>query len=331
MPDKRPSHKGLAGVTIENPLSPVKSFSILKRAIYGLLPTYGGWFLANLYLETSIASSAKSAAASPRLMSWFILGTGLLTALFLCLAPPAGKGRALSKFFRIFSRFGGFLRPLLLGFLLILLALHARVCLLERVKIQGRSMEPALTEGGRIWIEKASLGLNLPRLDFPFGPLSLTYKLPAFGWKLPERGDVVVFRYPGAGKRYFIKRVIGLPGDRFEFKEDSVFINDRRLRESYLKPSTRTSPHPEVMSVPPNRLRPEFSLLSPLVRYSAMNGCGERGRVPPGSLLVLGDNRRISLDSRALGFIPVFYLEGRALGLGSGTKSSSRQPYDLRK
>lgn len=96
----------------------------------------------------------------------------------------------------------------------------------------------------------------------------------------PVRGDIIVFRYPRDPRREFIKRVIGLPGDVVELRGGRVLVNGSLLAESHPVAPDRSS-HPET-------------------------------RVPEGQLFVLGDNRRLSEDSRAFGLVPLDHVSGEA-------------------
>ncbi|MCR9143456.1 MAG: signal peptidase I [bacterium] len=199
---------------------------------------------------------------------------------------------------------------------LVLVALHIKVCVLERVEVSGNSMYPTLKNGEVIWIEKLSAGLQMPDLSFPFGGLTPTGKLPAFGIQNFRRGDVVVFRYPGVStdeNDYYIKRVIGVAGDQYEIAGGRVYINGEELPEPYLATSTRTLPRPRYHQPAVDPLPLELDLLPASVRESAQTGAGRRGEIPGHTLLVMGDNRELSRDSRSIGFVPVFFILGVAL------------------
>ncbi|MEH7523407.1 signal peptidase I [Bacillus sp. JJ1503] len=95
-----------------------------------------------------------------------------------------------------------------------------------------------------------------------------------------QRFDVIVFNAPDVEDKKYIKRVIGLPGDRIEMKDDVLYINGKAFEESYLKENKADNPF--------NKLTGDFELQE----------------VPKGSLFVMGDNRLNSKDSRHIGFIP---------------------------
>lgn len=126
-----------------------------------------------------------------------------------------------------------------------------------------------------------------------------------------RRGDIIVFRYPVDPSQYFVKRVIGMPGDRIHLQDKSVYINGRLLQESYV-----------IHSLPGlDQYRDNF----PAPNRSSRDTDGRwRGRmplfvnsgelvVPPDAYFVMGDNRDRSLDSRYWGFVPRSSIMGRPL------------------
>jgi len=143
---------------------------------------------------------------------------------------------------------------------------------LQNFKVDGTSMVPTLQSGEYILVDKIS-----------------------YRFHLPARGDIVVFKYPGDLTRDFIKRVIGLPGDRIAIRLVGgiyhAFVNGKMLSEPYI-------------NGPPDAAYPE--------------GCaGARTCtphvVPAGDLFVMGDNRNFSYDSRSWGDLPTSDIIGRAL------------------
>ena len=175
-----------------------------------------------------------------------------------------------------------------------LLALHVRASIIERVQVVGESMAPTYASGDILWVEKVSVGLRPPPLAFPLGSPFRTGLFPTLGWGVPPRGAVVVLRLPGMD-RLLVKRVVAVAGD------------------SYSIAAADAGP---VWQPPFSYPEEHTSLLGPVARRALFEGCPERGVVPANTLLVLGDNRAASRDSRAFGFVPIFYVEGVALGGG---------------
>src|SRR5947209_4612328 len=142
----------------------------------------------------------------------------------------------------------------------ILISLFIILFVYQPVKVEGGSMEPGLEDQERIFINK------------------LAYRLEAI-----EHGDVIVFRYPRDTRKNFIKRVIGLPGDRVRVGDGHVYLNGHLLREPYVPEEYMDS-----------RSSPEI-------------------RVPADSYFVLGDHRSMSNDSRDFGPVSRNYIYGKAV------------------
>jgi signal peptidase I len=107
--------------------------------------------------------------------------------------------------------------------------------------------------------------------------------------EVPERGDIIVFKYPLDESKDFIKRVIGLPGEKLELRHQQVYINGMRLKETYVH-------HTEAPSLEPVSPRDD---LGPVI-------------VPDGHVFVMGDNRENSHDSRKWGFLDLDKVRGKA-------------------
>lgn len=126
-----------------------------------------------------------------------------------------------------------------------------------RVRVDGFSMEPTLQDGEYVLVSR------------------LAYRLGE-----PQRGDIIVLKYPGEPPQDLIKRVIGLPGDTVEVQNLNVFVNGQQLVEPYI---------------------------------AAAPIYGGTWRVPQGSLFVLGDNRNDSSDSHSWGMLPIQNVVGKAI------------------
>jgi signal peptidase I len=185
------------------------------------------------------------------------------------------------------------------------LALLLRFFVISAYKIPTGSMLPTLKVGDFIFAYKLPYGFPIP---FSGGD-----RISA---KLPERGDVVVFRYPGNENVNYVKRVVGLPGDRIAIKDRKLIINDT---ETSLSPLD----HALIADVPSSELymasKEDMGALSANPEHMIMNSKEAKADsfgpvvVPPGQIFVLGDNRDTSDDSRYWGTIPVSHLEGRVI------------------
>jgi len=209
-----------------------------------------------------------------------------------------------------------------------LIALGVRTVAFEPFNIPSGSMIPTLLVGDFLFVSKYSFGYS--RFSIPFAPA-------IFGWSktgrifgsMPKRGDVVVFRYTRDTTVDYVKRVIGLPGDRIQVKGGHLFINGAE--------APRTPPGGVDYEVPDNRtgtriLAKEYTEALPngvehkILKYSdeerPLDVASEVDAnntpeyvVPADDLFMMGDNRDDSSDSRFqndLGFVPAENLVGRA-------------------
>ena len=316
------ARKGRVDAKVGNDSASVKPFSHGFRLFGGIILFYAGWFFSNAMLHCGSTASDLTLPPGPDVPLW----NYLLAASVLLIGSSFALWLVAHPLLENLSRKPGYDVPdpdlqapavklVVVAIGLVLAALHVKVCLVERVEVAGNSMYPTLQSGEVIWIQKLTTGLQLPDLSFPLGGISATGKVPAFGWGQPARGDVVVFRYPGVSEDrndYYIKRVIGLPGDTYEIAGGRVYINGNELPEPYLPASTRTRARPRYEQPAVYPLPLELNLLPPDVRQSALFGAGRRGSIPDNTLLVMGDNRELSRDSRSIGFIPGFFVLGVA-------------------
>ena len=154
----------------------------------------------------------------------------------------------------------------------VVLALFIRTFVVQAFKIPSGSMKPTLLVGDHILVNKFLYGIKIPFTDNYLISLSR-----------PKRGDVIVFKYPLDTKKDYIKRVVGLPGDRIEFSNKELIINGQVVDDPHAK----------------------YSLHGNLRKFGPV-------AVPDDHLFVMGDNRDESSDSRVWGFVPISYLKGKA-------------------
>ena len=190
----------------------------------------------------------------------------------------------------------------------VLIALGIRTFAFEPFNIPSGSMIPTLLIGDYLFVSKFSYGYT--RYSFPFSPPLFEGRV--FGG-LPERGDVAVFRKPGEEDTDYIKRIVGLPGDRIRMIRGVLHINGEAVkREKILEGREEGSfGFTEYIETLPNgrqhliRERSDTDVADNTVEYL----------VPEGHVFAMGDNRDNSQDSRRLndvGYIPVENLIGRA-------------------
>jgi signal peptidase I len=147
-------------------------------------------------------------------------------------------------------------------FISVILAILVILFLYQPVKVEGTSMMPALVDQERIFINKFVYRLGIGSI---------------------ERGDMVVFWFPGDTTKSYIKRIIGVPGDTVEVDNGSVIVNGHRLEETYVVEEYR-----------------DRQSMSPF-------------KVQPDEYFVLGDHRSSSNDSRVWGTVPRRYIYGKAV------------------
>jgi len=148
--------------------------------------------------------------------------------------------------------------------ILLVLGLLFRSFILQPFLVEGQSMEPNFHDKEFLLVDRVSYKFNQP-----------------------QRGEVIIFRFPKNTAEDYIKRIIGLPGENVRIENGHIFINNLLLNESYLPPNTKT----DVAINPSNTL--DLTL-------------------QPGEYFVLGDNRNNSSDSREWGTVPAQNIIGRA-------------------
>ncbi len=194
----------------------------------------------------------------------------------------------------------------------VLIAVVIRTFAFEPFSIPSGSMIPTLLVGDYLFVSKYTYGYS--RHAFP-------WSLPPFDGRIfgspPERGDVVVFKLPADGRTDYIKRVIGLPGDRVQMKQGRLHINDQPVPREQVGITVEDGPfgatrtafvYQETLPEGRRHLILEHGDASPVDNTREFT-------VPAGHFFAMGDNRDNSRDSRFLGevgFVPFVNIVGRA-------------------
>jgi signal peptidase I len=161
----------------------------------------------------------------------------------------------------------------------ILIAVVVRTFVVQAFKIPSGSMIPTLLIGDHILVNKFIYGIKMPLLRKTIIPIAD-----------PKRGDIIVFEYPKDRSKDYIKRVIGISGDKIEIRNKVIFINGKK--------------HPDAFGIYNDTVVYPGSL-QPRDNYGPVT-------VPAESLFVMGDNRDNSTDSRFWGFVDLKDVEGKA-------------------
>jgi signal peptidase I len=190
----------------------------------------------------------------------------------------------------------------------ILLALFIRTFIIQAFKIPSGSMKPTLLIGDHLLVNKFAFGIKIPFID---------KFLVQF--KKPERGDVVVFKWPEDESKDFIKRVIGVAGDTIEIKNDQLYVNDKKVEKTLVDKNTK---HQLIVECNDNEVsnadvyeeiignKKHKILVQPDRKKNENFG---PVKVPENAIFVMGDNRDNSADSRYWGYVKLEKIKGKAL------------------
>lgn len=250
--------------------------------------------------------------------------TGVIWLVDAALFAPRRKQLALETLVAggaragVGSATGGYKEPLLVEysrsfFPVILIVLLLRSFLVEPFRIPSGSMMPTLLVGDFILVNKFAYGLRWPVLNSKFVEIGD-----------PERGDVVVFRFPKEPTIDYIKRVVGVPGDEIHYRNKTLYVNGEPAPQTMVRKylgvgagagMTNTDLRVEDLIGVEHRILvdpkwPDYKC-SP---YSVLAAGGVL-KVPEGRYFVMGDNRDNSNDGRCWGFVPEENLVGKAFAI----------------
>jgi signal peptidase I len=194
----------------------------------------------------------------------------------------------------------------------VILALFGTSFIVQAFKIPSASMETTLLIGDHLLVNK-----------FIFGGQGAWYEklLP---YRALQRGDIIVFKFPYQDHQHFVKRIIGLPGDRVRIEDQRVFINGKVLNEPYVVHDSAAGYDPLNYSFPPKGSQLYTTPVQP--EWPHEIGKYVKGNeiiVPPEKYFAMGDNRDHSLDSRYWGFVDRDAIMGRPFLIYWSVEASS--------
>lgn len=195
-------------------------------------------------------------------------------------------------------------------FYAILIAILIRTVWFEPFKIPSGSMYPTLYVGDYLFVSKYTYG---------YSKHSLPWSIPLFEGRVwedaPNRGDVVVFKYPADNRTDFIKRVIGLPGDKIKLEKGRLFINGEQVEREKTEDFVLRTPYGsaerynQYIETLPGGVKHQILEISDSEQHDEFAEL----EVPAGNYFMMGDNRDRSDDSRvSVGFVPAENLVGKA-------------------
>jgi len=303
--------------------------SKLTGVLYGCLIVFlGGWFFGEW---SGNFSALLLVLTLVTLVYWLLeryrFAPARLAAVAALEANAAARRRQLAEqgITRVDEDFGPARDKLLMQpwwldwtaglFPVILAVFLLRSFLFEPFKIPSGSMIPTLLVGDLILVNKFHYGVRLPVINKKIVPIND-----------PQRGDVMVFRYPRDTSIDYIKRVVGVPGDEISYRNQQLYLNGKlaptqAVPDFYNEDNLRYSAQftEDLGTLTHNILvdRSREPFLRPIAAFPLNENCrytaeGVTCKVPPGHYFMMGDNRDNSEDSRFWGFVPDENIVGKA-------------------
>jgi signal peptidase I len=249
------------------------------------------WAANLLMIALLLATLFTVAATFEAILFWATMISGIAWFSFILLAKPNSKGRSEPKWVDYARSF----------FPILLIVFTLRSFVIEPFRIPSGSMLPTLTIGDFILVNKAAYGIRLP----------LVHKTLLETGEV-KRGDVVVFRFPKEPQIDYIKRVIGLPGDRITYANKKLAINGQEISTLKLGVYEGKGQGREMTGAGLFESEMLGHHHHILIDQDMPRRFAHEWIVPAGEYFVMGDNRDNSNDSRFWGFVPDDHLKGKA-------------------
>lgn len=201
-------------------------------------------------------------------------------------------------------------------FPLLLLVWCVRSFVTQPYRVPTGSLEPTVLPGDFLLVNQYAYGLRLPVLRTKIWPVAL-----------PKRGDIAVFFPPNHPNIHYVKRVIGLPGDRITYQNKTLYINGKKMAQTTLGPSKTVDPGAPVI-----KKQEQLGAVTHAIFVVPHGGIRMHRTwvVPAHHYFMMGDNRDFSSDSRFFGFVPEQNLVGRAMFIWLSWNHQAWQDHDFK-
>ena len=247
-----------------------------------------------------------------RILFYAILVTGFISLIDFLFYAPKRRHKQIERGDREQAKPNLIIEYARSFFPILVIVFLLRSFLFEPFRIPSGSLEPTLVKGDYILVNKYDYGLRLPVVHTRL-----------FGGGTPERGDIIVFRWPPNQAIDFIKRVIGVPGDHISYIDKELYINGTKVPQTFLQQAMTQGDDGAGWEVQEKSEDLLGKMHKIFVDAKKTSQDYKDIVVPDGMYFVMGDNRDDSADSRYWGFVPEQNIIGKAVLIWMSFKSDS--------